>query len=64
MVNHDRLMIALLSDVDESLHSKYDFEKIVANHTVNEQGNYVCTGPDFEFVYDKITYDQISGKGV
>jgi len=63
MVDHERLLIALLSDVDESLHGKYDFEKIVANHKTDENGNYVCETSDFVFIYDKRTYDQIEGWG-
>lgn len=64
MVDHDRLLIATISAVDEELHSKYDFDKIVANYNINKEGEIVVTGPDFEFGFDSRTYDLIWGVGV
>ncbi|KZX16658.1 hypothetical protein MBCUT_06960 [Methanobrevibacter cuticularis] len=64
MVDHDRLLIAVISAVDEELHGKYDFEKIVSNHTINKEGEIVVTGSDFEFGFDSRTYDLIWGAGV
>lgn len=58
------ILINLLSDIGEELHNKYDFKTIVAKSKLDKEGNIEVLGPDFRFVYDGRTYDQLEGQGL
>lgn len=64
MIDYERVLISLLSDVGEDLHGRYDFEGIVSKAKLDENGNIVVEHSDFRFVYDGRTYDQIEGQGL
>ena len=64
MIDKETLLINLLSDIGEELHNKYDFKTIINNAKIIEEGNIEVVGPDFRFVYDGRTYDQIEGQGL
>ncbi|KZX17481.1 hypothetical protein [Methanobrevibacter filiformis] len=56
MIDRDELLISVLSDIDDSLHNLYDFERIIQAASQNEDGDIVVISNDFRLVYDSETY--------
>lgn len=63
MIDKERLKENVMSYVDESLHSMYDFDQIVNNAYINDKGEIIVKGKDFGFRFDSITYKQLGGAG-
>lgn len=63
MIDKERLKENVMSYVDESLHSLYDFDQIVSNAYENDKGEIIVKTKDFGFRFDGNTYEQLGGAG-
>ena len=62
MIDKERLKLILMGDVHESVHSSFDFDKIIEK-AYEKDGLIIVKSTHFMFTYDAITYEQISGIG-
>lgn len=63
-IDYERLLIILKNDIHESEHQNYDLETIVKKARLNtDNTQIIVTSSNFQFNYDAVTYEQISGRG-
>lgn len=63
-IDYEELKLALLSDIDRSLHDQFNIDEMLHNAILNEEeATIMVKFHDGWFKYDANTYEQIAGGG-